>query len=209
MIWPEGIYGNYEASGAKRYFGSAVTVNGRDDAAGRVDTVFSSDGQQTGQDAMTRIQEMEQFKQEFWTDVAGISKHHTIQLLAINISDAGWERMKAEPEYREKMLGLIERDTTANYIRPVDMVLTIGATEREYRGDSWSSGADEFWSKADKKRYIEDRRERKKKRKEYYDKLWLRHFYEHRKLIRGEKKAGNPVLMSELCELYQSSIPFV
>lgn len=208
MVRTEGWYSEYGTFCPGCYSRTAFTAGEKHSIPEDTDAVSFTGGQQAGKDAMTRVQEMEQFKQEFWAEVAGISKHSTIQLLAVNISDAGWERMKAEPEYREKMLGLIERDTTANYIRPVDMVLTIGATEQEYRGDSWSSGNSEFWNRAEKKRYIEDRRERKKKRKEYYDKLWLRHFYEQRRLIRGEKQAGNPVLMSELCELYQSSIPF-
>lgn len=58
--------------------------------------------------------EMEQFQEEFWSEVARIPKTPTIDNLAINITKTGWERMKAEPEYREKMMGLIRRDTMGN-----------------------------------------------------------------------------------------------
>lgn len=73
-------------------------------------TSFSRAVDQTEKDKA----EMEQFQEEFWSEVARIPKTPTIDNLAINITKAGWERMKAEPEYWEKMMGLIRRDTMGN-----------------------------------------------------------------------------------------------
>lgn len=157
---------------------------------------------------LTKEQEMELFQREFWKEVAAIPKTSTIDHLAINITDKGWERMKEEPEYRKQMMELIQRDTTGSFIHQVDSVITIGATDKEYRASSWSSGSDEFQNKVKDDSYIEAREKRKKELKEYYEKLWLKHFYEQRKLIKGEKNAGIPPLMSDICSLYESLIPF-
>lgn len=157
---------------------------------------------------LTKEQEMELFQQEFWAEVARIPKTSTIDHLAIRITDKGWERMKEEPEYREQMMNLIRRDTTGSFIHQVDSVITIGGSAQEYRASSWSSGSDEFWDKAKDDCYMEARKKRKKELKEYYDKLWQKHFYEQRKLIKGEKNAGIPPLMSDVCNLYEGLIPF-
>lgn len=158
---------------------------------------------------LTKEQEMELFRREFWEEVAAIPKTPTIDHLAINITDKGWERMKEEPEYRKQMMDLIRRDTTGSFIHQVDSVITIGATDKEYRVSSWSSGSDEFRNKVKDDSYIEARKKRKQELKEYYEKLWLKHFYEQRKLIKGEKNAGIPPLMSDVCNLYEGLIPFI
>ncbi|MDE7366742.1 MAG: hypothetical protein K2N24_05245 [Lachnospiraceae bacterium] len=157
---------------------------------------------------LTKEQEMELFQREFWKEVAAIPKTSTIDHLAINITDKGWERMKEEPEYRKQMMDLIRRDTTGSFIHQVDSIITIGATDKEYRASSWSSGSDEFRNKVKDDSYIEARKKRKKELKEHYEKLWLKHFYEQRKLIKGEKNAGIPPLMSDVCSLYEDLIPF-
>lgn len=166
-------------------------------------------GERAAEDVqLTKEQEMELFQREFWEEVAAIPKTSTIDHLAINITDKGWERMKEEPEYRKQMMDLIRRDTTGSFIHQVDSIITIGATDKEYRASSWSSGSDEFRNKVKDDSYIEARKKRKKKLKEYYEKLWLKHFYEQSKLIKGEKNAGIPPLMSDVCNLYEGLIPF-
>lgn len=145
-------------------------------------TTFFSELNKVAASALTKEQEMEQFKQEFWAEVAGIPKTSTIDNLAIHITDKGWERMKEEPEYREKMMGLIKRDTTGNFICQVNSVITIGADEKEYHADSWSSQSNKFWQKINKNSYMERRKKRKKELQEYYDKLWEQHFYEQKQL---------------------------
>lgn len=126
--------------------------------------------------------EMEQFQAEFWSEVARIPKTPTIDNLAINITKAGWERMKAEPEYREKMMGLIKRDTMGTFIGQVDSVITIGGTEEEYCATSWSSRLSGFSEKTNEESYVERRRKKKKQLKEMYDRMWLKHQMEHKRI---------------------------
>lgn len=130
------------------------------------ETSFCSAVDQSVQEAV----EMEQFKREFWEEVASIPKTSTIDNLAINITKEGWERMKADPEYREKMMDLIRRDTTGAFIFQVDCVITIGATEEEYRASSWSSERNDFWGKTNKDSYVERRKKKNKQLQEMYEK---------------------------------------
>ena len=52
--------------------------------------------------------------------------------------------MKNDPKYREQMLSLIWRDLTGSVAPAPDcsLILTIGATAKDYRGDSWSVNHD-------------------------------------------------------------------
>ena len=58
---------------------------------------------------------------------------------AINISEEAFKNMKDDPEYREKILSALKRDLTSSFAQlEASMVLTVGATAKDYRGDSWS-----------------------------------------------------------------------
>ena len=47
--------------------------------------------------------------------------------------------MKADPEYRAKIMSVLQRDLTSSFAPlKASLLITVGATEKDYRGDSWS-----------------------------------------------------------------------
>lgn len=90
---------------------------------------------------MSEAEEMELFKKEFYDDLARITTHRTVGNAAVNISEAAFKAMKDDPQYREKVLSLIQRDWGASYApRDCSVLITVGETLDDYRGDSWSAG---------------------------------------------------------------------
>lgn len=121
---------------------------------------------------LSEEEEMTAFKKEFYDDLSIIISHRSISNAAVNISESAFENMKADPEYREKVLSLIKRDLQSAY-RPgsTSVVLTVGATLDDYRGDSWSVGYDsEFYSRSQNSFYKKTSKNndtQKKQLKEY------------------------------------------
>ena len=98
---------------------------------------------------LSETEEMELFKKEFYEDLSKITIHKTLNNVAINISEAGFKAMKDDPEYREKILSLLKRDLGSSLARNCSAVFTVGATIKEYRGDSWPVGYDsEFYARS-------------------------------------------------------------
>lgn len=92
---------------------------------------------------LSEAEEMEIFKKEFYDELSKITNHRTVSNAAVNISEAAFKAMKGDPEYREKILSLIQRDLGASYApRDCSVLITVGATLDDYRGDSWSVGYD-------------------------------------------------------------------
>ena len=58
---------------------------------------------------MSEAEEMELFKKEFYEDLSKITKHRTVSNAAVNISGEAFKAMKDDPQYREKVLSLIQR----------------------------------------------------------------------------------------------------
>lgn len=94
--------------------------------------------------ALKEKEEMDAFKKKFYEDISQIRTHRTVANLAIQVTQEGFEAMKNDPEYYEKMISLLERDLGSNYSPPGDasLLIKIGGTSKEYRGDSWSVTAD-------------------------------------------------------------------
>ena len=98
---------------------------------------------------LSKAEEMELFKKEFYEDLSKITIHKTLNNVAVNISKAGFKAMKDDPEYREKILSLLKRDLGSSLARNCSAVFTVGATIKEYRGDSWPVGYDsEFYARS-------------------------------------------------------------
>ena len=98
---------------------------------------------------LSETEEMELFKKEFYEDLSKITIHKTLNNVAVNISEAGFKAMKDDPEYREKILSLLKRDFGSSLARNCSAVFTVGATIKEYRGDSWPVGYDsEFYARS-------------------------------------------------------------
>ena len=107
--------------------------------------------EKTGEtEELSEAEEMELFKKEFYEDLSKITIHKTLNNVAINISEAGFKAMKDDPEYREKILSLLKRDLGSSLApRNCSGVFTVGATIKEYRGDSWPVGYDsEFYARS-------------------------------------------------------------
>ncbi len=99
---------------------------------------------------LSEVEELELFKKEFYEDLSRITIHKTLNNVAVNISEAGFKAMKDDPEYREKILSLLKRDLESSLApRNCSAVFTVGATIKEYRGDSWPVGYDsEFYARS-------------------------------------------------------------
>ena len=85
---------------------------------------------------MSEAEEMELFKKEFYEDLSKITNHRTVSNAAVNISEEAFKAMKDDPQYREKVLSLIQRDWGDSYApRNCSVLITVGATLNEYRAD--------------------------------------------------------------------------
>lgn len=83
---------------------------------------------------LSEAEEMAIFKKEFYAEIDKIPRNRTITNVAINISEEAFKNMKDDPEYREKILSALKRDLTSSFA-PLEasMVLTVGATAKDYR----------------------------------------------------------------------------
>lgn len=97
----------------------------------------------SGTQELSEAEEMELFKREFYEDLSKVTNHRTVSNAAVNISEAAFKAMKDDPQYREKVLSLIQRDWGDSYApRNCSVLITVGATLNEYRADSWPVGYD-------------------------------------------------------------------
>ena len=88
---------------------------------------------------LSEAEEMAAFKKEFYAELERIPKNRTITNLAVNISEEAFKNMKDDPEYRAKIMSALQRDLTSSFAPlKASLLITVGATEKDYRGDSWS-----------------------------------------------------------------------
>ena len=100
---------------------------------------------------LSEAEEMELFKKEFYAELERIPRDKTIANVAVNISEEAFKNMKADPKYREQMLSVIRRDMTGSVAPAPDcsLVITVGATAKDYRADGWSVNNDsEFYARS-------------------------------------------------------------
>ena len=149
--------------------------------------------QETGE--MTPEEEMAVFKKEFYAELARIPKNRTITNLAINISEEAFENMKADPEYRAKIMSVLQRDITASFAPlKVSALLTVGATEKDYRGDSWAgpNNDSEFYARSQNSFYKSGSSGSKKSKQKQLMEEYL--------VKRQEKKRIQKALLEEKAE---------
>ncbi len=138
---------------------------------------------------LSEAEEMELFKKEFYAELERIPKNRTITNLAVNISEEAFKNMKADPEYRAKIMSALQRDLTSSFAPlKASLLITVGATEKDYRGDSWSGpnndseffarSQDSFYKKTSGKKdrnkellekYLEKRAQAKRQQQELLD----------------------------------------
>lgn len=139
--------------------------------------VFEVNGTEATQQKaeLSKAEEMQLFKKEFYTDLSKIVGHPTVSNAAVNISDAAFQAMKDDPEYRAQVLALLQRDLGASYApRNCSVLITVGTSLDQYRADSWPVGNDSEFRLRSKdsffKRTSENRDRQKELLEEYQEK---------------------------------------
>ena len=116
---------------------------------------------------LSEAEEMELFKKEFYEDLSKVTNHRTVSNAAVNISEAAFKAMKDDPQYREKVLSLIQRDWGDSYApRNCSVLITVGATLNEYRADSWPVGYDSEFDVRSQNSFYKRTSEKKDRQKE-------------------------------------------
>ena len=116
---------------------------------------------------LLEAEEMELFKKEFYEDLSKVTNHRTVSNAAVNISEAAFKAMKEDPQYREKVLSLIQRDWGDSYApRNCSVLITVGATLNEYRADSWPVGYDSEFDVRSQNSFYKRTSEKKDRQKE-------------------------------------------
>ena len=159
---------------------------------------------------LSEAEEMEQFKKEFYAELERIPKNRTIINLAVNISEEAFENMKADPEYRAKIMSVLQRDLTSSFAPlKASLLITVGATEKDYRGDSWSgpNNDSEFFARSQNsfykktsgqkdrqkellKEYLKKRAQEKRQQKELLDERIAKEKQERRSQWQMAKVSG-------------------
>ena len=159
---------------------------------------------------LSEAEEMEQFKKEFYAELERIPKNRTIINLAVNISEEAFENMKADPEYRAKIMSVLQRDLTSSFAPlKASLLITVGATEKDYRGDSWSgpNNDSEFFARSQNsfykktsgqkdrqkellKEYLKKRAREKRQQKELLDERIAKEKQERRSQWQMAKVSG-------------------
>ena len=113
---------------------------------------------------LSEAEEMQFFKKEFYEDLSKIVCNPTVSNAAVNISDAAFQAMKDDPEYRAQVLSLLQRDLGASFA-PINcsILITVGTDLDQYRADSWPVGNDSEFHSRSKGSFWEQRMERHKK----------------------------------------------
>ena len=123
-------------------------------------------------------QTMEEFKQAFWDKLSQIPcSGMQGTSITINISEAGWAAMKADPEYEGKILGLFARDLQNPYypqMRGGNVEFTVGASAEDYCARSW--GAEYDFNKT-------------KKDDDEGESIWEMIWRRHREFVEMQKEA--------------------
>ena len=171
---------------------------------------------------LSEAEEMEIFKKEFYEDLSKITNHKTVSNAAVNISEAAFKAMKDDPQYREKILSLIQRDWGDSYApRNCSVLITVGATLNEYRGDSWPVGYDSefgvrsqnsFYKRTSDKKdsqkelpeeYLEKRAQVKKQQQEMLNEKIAKQEQERSRLLRSW---NNERLLSKASNAYEANV---
>lgn len=157
---------------------------------------------------LSEAEEMELFKKEFYAELESIPKNGTIVNLAVNISEEAFKNMKANPEYRAKIMSVLRRDLTSSFSPlKASLLITVGASEEDYRGDSWSGpnndseffarSQDSFYKKTSGQKdrekelleeYLKRRAQAKKQQQEFLDEKSIKEEQERNRLTKEEQE---------------------
>lgn len=172
---------------------------------------------------LSEAEEMELFKKEFYAELERIPKNRTITNLAVNISEEAFKNMKADPAYRAKIMSALQRDLTSSFAPlKASLLITVGATEKDYRGDSWSGpnndseffarSQDSFYKKTSGQKdrqkelleeYLEKRTQAKKQQQEMLDEKIAKQEQERSRLLQSW---NNERLLSKASNAYEANV---
>ena len=114
-------------------------------------------------ESMTPEEELEVFKKEFYEELSKINNHRTVSNMAINISEDAFKKMKEDPQYKQQILNLIQRDWGDSYApRNCSVLITVGSSLNDYRADSWPVGYDSEFDVRSKNSFYKKTSESKK-----------------------------------------------
>lgn len=151
---------------------------------------------------LSEAEKLESFKKEIWNEINAIPRSSSISW-SINITDAAFERMMNEPEFKEKMMSLIREDAAAGRPPIVCSITTID--ENGYKGYSYndtnvgntaysthSKDKNNFYKKKAAKqdytelweeKHLERERQREILDEEYEKRLYTNKIYKHKEEI--------------------------
>ena len=171
-----------------------------------------------GTKELSEAEEMAIFKKEFYAEIEKIHQN-----VAINISEEAFKNMKDDPEYREKILSALKRDLTSSFA-PLEasLLITVGATVKDYRGDSWSGfnnnsefnarSQNSFYKKTSDKKdsqkelleeYLEKRAQVKKQQQEMLNEKIAKQGQERSRLLQSW---NNERLLSKASNAYEANV---
>lgn len=141
-------------------------------------------------------EEMAIFKKEFYNELSEIKTHSTIANVAIHISEDAFVKMKEDPQYKEEIINLLKRDLGSSHApRTCSLLLTIGSSLSQYRGDSWPIIADSEFHVRSQNSFYKKTNINKDKYKEILEEYIQKTFQEkqyQKKML--EKRANQRVL---------------
>lgn len=159
----------------------------------------------------TKDMTMEEYKQYIHNKISEIPRHPSRmqETISINISEAGFEAMKNDPDYEEWVLndlriGWAQPDRWAGICGGAYSTIYYGATREECHAEMWSAGyqngngkslyesksRDSFWErKVEREKRLqaqaEERQEKKRLEKAAYEKAVMEEKFARRRLLAG------------------------
>ena len=174
-----------------------------------------------GTKELSEAEEMEIFKKEFYEELSKITNHRTVSNAAVNVSEAAFKAMKDDPEYKQQVLNWIKHDLGASYgSRNASVMLTVGSTLEECRGDAWPVSADSefgirsqdsFYKRTSDKKdsqkelleeYLEKRAQVKKQQQEMLNEKIAKQEQERSRLLQSW---NNERLLSKASNAYEAN----
>lgn len=175
-----------------------------------------------GTKELSEAEEMEIFKKEFYEELSKITNHRTVSNAAVNVSEAAFKAMKDDPEYKQQVLNWIKHDLGASYgSRNASVMLTVGSTLEECRGDAWPVSADSefgirsqdsFYKRTSDKKdsqkelleeYLEKRAQVKKQQQEMLNEKIAKQEQERSRLLQSW---NNERLLSKASNAYEANV---
>ena len=133
----------------------------------------NSTGETGNTKELSEAEEMAIFKKEFYDELSRINNHRTVSNMAINISEDAFKKMKEDPQYKQQILNLVQRDWGDSYApRNCSVMITVGSSLNDYRADSWPVGYDSEFDIRSKIVFIKRQATRKIDKKSFWKNIW-------------------------------------